>query len=147
MSPALLPASRPLPVVQEWDEERWTAAREGRLVVQRCARCGTLYGFPRPMCARCRSFEHDWLQCAGTGTLYTWTTVHRPFHPAFAELPLTLGIVALGDHPEVHMATNLGQVDPQDPRLRIDAPVEVVFEAIPDTDLVLPQFRLSEAGR
>jgi uncharacterized OB-fold protein len=147
VSPALLPATPPLPVPQEWDEERWVAAAEGRLVVQRCTGCGELHGLPRPMCSQCQSFEHDWVQCAGTATLYTWTTVYRPFHPAFAAMPLTLGIVALDDHPEVHMATNLAQLDPEDPRLRMDAPLAAVFEPIPGTDLVLPQFELSEPDR
>jgi acetyl-CoA acetyltransferase len=35
----------------------WAGAREGRLLIQRCRRCGTYIHLPRPACRTCRSFD------------------------------------------------------------------------------------------
>lgn len=74
----------------------WEAAREGRLVIQRCAECGQLRHYPRLLCSRCFSDRCDWVEASGEGTVHSWTVAHHAFHPAFAdELPYTLVTVDL----------------------------------------------------
>ena len=46
-------ASRPVPTVTDDSAPFWEAARDGRLVAQRCAGCGELHHPPRPECPRC----------------------------------------------------------------------------------------------
>ncbi len=74
----------------------WEAAREGRLVIQRCTECGQLRHYPRLLCSRCFSDQCDWAEASGEGTVHSWTVAHHAFHPAFAdELPYTLVTVDL----------------------------------------------------
>ena len=39
----------------------WRAARERRLVVQRCASCGACQFYPRPFCLACSGLELEWV--------------------------------------------------------------------------------------
>ena len=43
---------------------------------QRCAACGTLLGYPRTLCPGCGGRDLAWVQSAGSGTVYSATTVH-----------------------------------------------------------------------
>jgi uncharacterized OB-fold protein len=50
------------------------AAAEGRLLIRRCAVCGTAYA---PHTARCRDGEDlAWEEASGDGTLVTWAVEH-----------------------------------------------------------------------
>jgi len=49
----------------------------GRFLIQRCGGCGTAVYFPRELCPHCGSAELDWEAPAGTGTVYSVTTVRR----------------------------------------------------------------------
>jgi uncharacterized OB-fold protein len=77
------------------DNEFWfTAAREGRLEIQRCAQCQTLRHPPAPSCPRCRSFEWDSVEASRRCTLHSYTVIHHPKDPAF-DYPLAVGLVDL----------------------------------------------------
>ena len=77
-------ANRILPV----DDDRETggffqAAKEHRLVVKGCDGCGAVLHLPRAYCYHCGSWDTSWHDVEGGGTLYAWTVVERPFHPAY----------------------------------------------------------------
>ena len=56
------PASaRPLPTPTDVSRPFWDGTREERLRLQRCAACGTLRHYPRPLCSRCWSPAVDWV--------------------------------------------------------------------------------------
>ncbi len=85
---------RPLPAPEY--PAYWHALREHRLVAQRCSACGTLRHYPRPLCGSCHSFDYDWAELSGRGTVYSWTVCHHPFHLAFKrEAPYTMLTVTL----------------------------------------------------
>ncbi|MFC5950402.1 Zn-ribbon domain-containing OB-fold protein [Pseudonocardia lutea] len=66
---------RPVP---DRDSARWWAAvAEHRLLLQRCTACGHLRLLPRAGCGRCGSFDWTDQEAAGTGTVVSWTVVHR----------------------------------------------------------------------
>ncbi len=145
--------NRPLPRPGEWDEGFWAAAADGQLVVQACASCDAVRNFPRMMCPKCGSMEIRWIEASGTGTIYTWTVLRREFHPEFSELPMLVAVIALDDHPDVHLFCNLdtspyGDIGPDDPQfdeaVYIGAPVEVTFETY--NGFTMPQFRLKAAA-
>jgi uncharacterized OB-fold protein len=49
-----------------------------------------------------------WTVTNGTGRLYSWTTVHRTFLPAFATVvPYCVGLVALDEDPAVRVTARL----------------------------------------
>ncbi|MFC7497191.1 MULTISPECIES: Zn-ribbon domain-containing OB-fold protein [unclassified Nocardioides] len=110
-------------------------AAEGRLLIQRCADCGTLRHPPGPTCPRCRSFEWDTVESSRRGTLHSWTIAHHPQDPAF-DYPLAVGLLDLEEG--TRLVADIAGV-PHD-ELRIGMPLEVGF-AEHAHGAVLPQLR------
>ena len=59
----------------------WDGAAEGRLVIQRCADCGTLRHPPAPMCGTCGSFAWDVAEASGRGRIVSWMYSLHPNRP------------------------------------------------------------------
>ena len=115
----------------------WEAAREGRLVVQTCANCGTMRFFPSHLCRACGSAEHTWEQVSGKGTIYSITIVHRAPTPAFREnAPYAVALVNLAEGPRM-LANIIGDGALE---AKIGDAVEVCFEMRGDAKV--PQFKL-----
>lgn len=128
--------SRPRPTVTDDIAFFFEGAKQGRLLIQRCAACGRLRHPPVPMCAGCRSLDRDTVEASGRGTVYSYVVVHHPQVPAF-DYPLVVALVELEEG--IRLVSNLVGVDPQ--HVRIGLPVEVEFTAF-DEELTLPQFRV-----
>ncbi len=78
----------------------WEAAGRRELVVQRCGSCGHHQFYPRPFCLACESPDVGWVRAAGTGTIYSMTTVHMQVAPEF-EPPYVVAIVELDEGPRL----------------------------------------------
>jgi uncharacterized OB-fold protein len=78
----------------------WAAATERRLVMQCCTACGRFQFYPRPVCLGCRSDRLEWREVSGRGTVYSATTVHLRYDPAF-EPPYTVAMVELDEGPRL----------------------------------------------
>jgi uncharacterized OB-fold protein len=109
------------------------------LRVQRCRSCGSHVFIPRPVCTSCLSEELDWVESSGRGTLYSFTTVHRPQRPEF-DVPYTVVIVELEEG--WHMLSNLVDVAPDE--IAIGMPLEVCFREM-TPEISLPAFRPAAA--
>ena len=72
-----------VPVPDELTAFFWTGAAQGKLLIQRCDRCGFYVHWPRPCCKRCNSFELTPAEVSGRGTLYSYTVGVQAFHPWF----------------------------------------------------------------
>lgn len=119
----------------------WEGARRGELLFQRCKGCAQVVFHPRAVCPYCLSGELAWEQSAGRGKIYSFTLQYVPLHrESQAPLPQVLGIVELDEG--FHMFTAIDETDFS--RLKIDARVEVYFDAVAE-DLSLPKFRLVAA--
>jgi uncharacterized OB-fold protein len=128
-------ALRPRPALNADNAFWFEAARDRRLVIQRCTGCKTLRHPPGPACPQCHGFGWDTVDAGGHGTVYSYVVAHHPRHPAF-EYPLLVAVVALEEG--TRLITNLVGVRPED--VRIDMPVTLDWlEA--DPDLTLPVFR------
>jgi uncharacterized OB-fold protein len=103
--------------------------------VQRCDACGGLVFIPQALCTHCQGGPLTWVESRGRGTLYSFTTVHRPPRPEFG-VPYTVAIVELDEG--FHMLTNL--IDCPAEEMRIGMPVEVTFRRMSD-EITLPLFR------
>lgn len=126
-------------IPQVTDELRpfFEGARNGRLVVQKCDACGKLRFPPAVVCAECMSRNLSWVAVSGRGTVYSYTIMHRAYHPAFAgKLPYALVVVELEEGGKI--TSNVVGIDPH--RLKCGMPVEVTFENITD-EVVLPKFK------
>jgi uncharacterized OB-fold protein len=117
--------AKPLPQLDNVNEEYWKAAREGRLLIQECTKCGNRQWYPRALCTRCGA-EPQWLESAGRGTIHTYTVVRQQGIPAFkAELPYVIAMVELEEGPMI-----FGSMPGTDPdTVSIGLPVEVYFVA------------------
>jgi len=114
----------------------WDGLDEHRLRLQRCADCGKVRHYPRPVCDACWSMHADWVDASGTGTVHSWTITHYAFHPGLkGDLPYILLTV---DLPEgVRMNARARGIAAAD--LRLGMPVRVAFETVKD-GLTLPVF-------
>jgi uncharacterized OB-fold protein len=122
----------------------WDAAKEHRLVVQRCDECGYYVHWPQLLCPHCHSERLSPAEVSGKGTVYSFTIVHHVFHPGFAsDVPYSLAIIELEEQPGLRLLANV--VDCPNDALYIGMPVEVTFE---DRDgYTLPQFRPAVEAR
>jgi uncharacterized OB-fold protein len=137
MADRFFPDGMPPPLADTITLPFWQAAAEHRLVVQRCGDCGTTRHPPAPVCAVCRSDAVDWQELSGRGSVYTYTSVHRPIAAA-QELPFVIAVIALEGSGGLRMISNLVGVDPAD--VAIGMPVELVWEDMSD-DVAIPRFR------
>jgi uncharacterized protein len=134
-------ATRPEPVATAETRPYWDAAREGRLVVQRCAGCGRHQFYPRAFCVSCLADSLEWVPARGTGYIYTFTICCIAANPAMTA-PYAVALVDLDEG--VRMLANIVDCDIE--RIRTGARVQVRFERISD-EFTLPQFTLQEEGR
>jgi hypothetical protein len=104
-------------MVQAETAAYWQAADEGRLLVKRCSACGEFHHYPRDLCPFCLSDATEWVEAAGTGTVYSFSTMGQ------GEAAYTLAYVTLDEGPT--MLTNLVGADPS--AFAIGQPVRVVF--------------------
>jgi uncharacterized OB-fold protein len=131
------PVPSPTPDTQPY----WDGLNQGRLLLQRCADCGKVRHYPRPICDTCWSMNAAWIEASGQGTVHSWTISHHAFHPGFrGDLPYVLLTV---DLPEgVRMNAQARGIDPAS--LRVGLPVRVAFERVSE-ELTLPVFKAARS--
>jgi uncharacterized OB-fold protein len=112
----------------------WDGAKDGRLLIQRCAACGALRHPPRPMCPQCRSLTWDTFESSGRGTVYSFVMPRHPQFPFF-DNDYIVALIELEEG--TRLVSNLVDVAPQD--ARIGMPVVVRFDEF-DDGVVLPVF-------
>jgi len=128
-------ALRPRPAINLDNAFWFEAAREHRLVIQRCADCKSLRHPPGPCCPQCGSFDWDTVQASGDGHVHSYVVNHHPRHPAF-DYPLVVAVIELAEG--TRLIANMTGVAPQD----VEVGMPVVLDWIdPDPDLSLPAFR------
>lgn len=131
---------KPMPEISAETRPYWDGLAARRLLLQRCAACGTIRHYPRPLCAECHAFGHDWVEAKGTATVHSWTVAHHAFHPAFRGLPPFALVTA--DLPEgVRILAPLRDAEPG--VLRIGLPLRIGFEEN-GQGLTLPVVRPAE---
>jgi uncharacterized OB-fold protein len=135
---------RPIPIADTLSAPFWEAARDRRLVVQRCQSCGHYNHPPRPFCDSCLGQALNFEPVSGRGAVYTFTVMHQGDVAGFEdEAPFVNVVVELVEQPLLLMVANLGVGERE--RVRIGAAVEVCFEERAE-GVVVPQFRLTGAG-
>jgi len=138
---------RPDPTSED-DARFWAALRDGELRIQRCTACGAFRHPPGPVCPACGASTSDWPVVAGTGEVWSFTTIHPPTLPAFAD-QVPYGAVVVRLDVGVFLVSNL--VDCPVDELAIGARVELaVTRVVAGTeagdDFALPLFRRTQPG-
>lgn len=132
-SPPPVPASVPRPLVGPDDAYFWAGIAEGRLLLERCGRCGRIRQPPGPMCPDCGPAPTEVFAPEPRGRVLSWIVPRHPpaAHPA-------QGIVVLVELTcGARLVLNLRDADPDTPRL--DLPVEVFVDTL--DGVALPQAR------
>jgi uncharacterized OB-fold protein len=131
------PYKLPLPKARGRAAEFYGFCKNHELRFQRCTNCGRWRHVPRDMCAKCGSFNWEWAQSSGKGTLFSWTTATQPMMPQFAEsVPYSPAVVELEEG--VRLVTWLMDVKPEE--LELGMPLQVVFDDV-TPEVTLPKFR------
>jgi uncharacterized protein len=129
-------------VVDQWTEPFWDACRAHRLVVPRCADCGTTRFPPGPFCPACRSQGVDWVELPGTGAVYSYTIVSRSLTPEMDDsIPYAPAVIELDGADGRRLVSCV--VDAPLENLRVGARVRVSWEDRPD-GVSVPRFVLDE---
>jgi uncharacterized protein len=130
--------NRPIPVPDERSAPFFEAAKEGRLLIKKCASCSSFLAPQREMCDTCTSENLEWAESSGRGTIYSYVFMHQLLHPAFRdEIPYNAIVVELEEGPR--MTSNL--VGTPDRDIRVGLPVEAVFEQVGE-EVFVPKFRV-----
>lgn len=128
---------RPLPRRRGFGAEFYAFCKNHELRFQRCKGCGTWRHVPREMCAKCASPEWAWERSSGRGKVFSWTTVTQPMMPQFADaVPYSPVVIELEEG--IRMVSWVVDASPNE--LRLDLPVEVVFDDV-TSEVTLPKFR------
>ncbi len=128
--------NKPIPAVTAELKPFFDAAKQHKLVVQRCSGCGAYRFPPRAICSTCLSQEAEWVPVSGEGEVFSFNVMHQIYHPGFApEAPYAVVLIKLKEGAK--MISNLTGVAPPD--IKIGMPVKAVFETVSD-DVTLPKF-------
>ena len=118
----------PSPPVNPENKAFFDAARDGKLMLGRCKSCKEFHYYPRAVCPFC-SGPAELVAAKGRGKVYSYSVMRRVAEPyAIAYVALDEGVSVL---------TNLVDCDPD--RIRIDAPVRVVFKPAEGGEMI-PMF-------
>ncbi|WP_240372055.1 Zn-ribbon domain-containing OB-fold protein [Brevibacterium zhoupengii] len=91
---------RPGLVTTPLSQPFWDLANDGEFAIQNCVDCGHRQHYPRNICINCWSENLTWMTAAGTGTVWTFTVVEKPGHPAWApDTPYVIALVELDEGP------------------------------------------------
>jgi hypothetical protein len=133
---------KPVPVVNPWARPFWEAARDHKLVIQKCKDCDQYVFYPRIACPHCFSDELTWVQASGKGKIYTYSVVVSNAPSAFVQdMPYVIAVIRLDEG--VQMLSNVVDCNPEE--VTCDMPVEVTFEKL-DEEFTLPKFRPVKKG-
>jgi uncharacterized protein len=98
----------PAPVVNADSKAYWEAADRRELLLKRCSTCGKAHFPPRHLCPTCWSEQLEWTRSCGSGTVYTFTVMHRAPMPAFVKrVPYVVALIDLDEGPRL-MANIIG---------------------------------------
>ncbi|MEU7811714.1 OB-fold domain-containing protein [Pseudonocardia sp. NPDC049154] len=111
--------------LDQFSVEFYRGLLEGRLLVARCADCGTHHTPLRPLCPSCWSTAVSPTAVSGRGIIHLLTLLHQgppgvPYSP-----PWPLAAVELAEQPGLRITATLVDTPPE--RQRIGVPVELAW--------------------
>lgn len=131
---------KPHPIVSPLTQPYWDAIAQGELALQRCADCRHWIHFPEPRCPHCGGHTLRFEPVSGTGTIETFSIIHRSFVAGFDAEPYAIAWVALPEQAGLRVMCNI--VNCALERVCIGAAVTLCFEQRGDFGDI-PQFTLT----
>lgn len=99
----------------------FAALAAGRLTIQRCPACGVHVFYPRELCPHCHADTLDWVEPAGTGTVYSTSTVRRK-----AEHGGDYGVSLIDLDEGVRMMSRVDGIAPTDVKIGMRVRAEII---------------------
>ncbi|HLF76790.1 MAG TPA: Zn-ribbon domain-containing OB-fold protein [Dehalococcoidia bacterium] len=128
---------KPRPDLEGPGAPYWQAAREHKLVCQKCSECGTYLFPPTAICENCLFSRLEWVKLSGKGTVWSFIIMHQKYYNSFADdLPYNIAVVRSAEGPK--FLTNLVGIENED--IKVEMPVEVYFDDVAE-DLTLPKWK------
>jgi hypothetical protein len=104
----------------------WDAVHDGRLELQKCARCGRHQHYPRRLCRYCSSEAVSFVATSGVGRVFASTVVHRSNTSHMrAMVPYRLALVRTDEGPLVFALLDVAADQP-------GSLTDIVVEVDPD---------------
>lgn len=128
---------KPLPLPTKWSQPFWDAAKEHKLTLKKCSKCGNIDHPPYLYCTNCMADEHEWIEASGKAKLvaYAINEFGVPF-PFWEDLPYVVAMIDLPEGPR--MISNIVECD-QD-KLENGMDLEVVWDDVSE-DISLPKWK------
>lgn len=80
----------------------WEGCREGQFLLHRCNTCNRHY-WPASRCIEHGSQNMTWVETSGTGTVHTYTVLHRALTKSMKDkVPFAVAVVQLDEGPFYH---------------------------------------------
>jgi uncharacterized OB-fold protein len=128
---------KPLPRITDDNRQYWEYCKNHELRMQKCFQCAYIRFPCSILCPKCHSMEAQWVKLSGKGVIYSYVIYRRAYHPAYQnDIPYVVAIIQLIEGPR--MESNI--IDCKMERLKIDLPVEVIFEDVTEK-VALPKFK------
>lgn len=129
-------ATRPKPLVDNWNRPFWDATARGELHLQRCTATGKCFFPPAPVSPFTGRPDWEWITASGRGELWSFVVFHQNYFAGMKdELPYPVAMVKLAEGP--FLLTNLVDMGGTEPK--IGMALSVRFPGGPE-GFVLPQF-------
>lgn len=128
--------AKTLPAITEENRPFWDAARQRRLVMQRCTACGHIRYPIQALCPGCLSDQLEWTEISGRGTVLAVVVYHQAFNAAWkSDVPYNVVLVQLEEGPRMYgnVTGAAGNA------VQVGDPVRAVFMPVSD-DVVVPRF-------
>jgi uncharacterized OB-fold protein len=133
---------RPVPVPTELTQPFWDAAKEQKLVIQKCAACGSLVFPMRARCNVCSSAEPlGWSEVEGKGHIDVHLIIRDSRIRGFRSAqPINFAIIRLDQDPGINFLSNLPGTPPGE--FEDGMPVEAVYAAVENSDQLIPEWQI-----
>jgi uncharacterized protein len=93
--------TKPLPALDPVSRPFWSAAAQGRLLIQRCPDCGHRQHYPRALCTSCGATP-EWAEASGRGSVHTFTVIRQNGAKGFSDdVPYVVAILELEEGPRM----------------------------------------------
>ena len=132
---------KPLPKKQPENAPLWEGLARHEFHVPKCDDCGAWNWVPYPACRSCLSESLTWTRLSGTGSLFSYTIIHRGLGDFQKDVPYVVALVEMdtpgGDRDVIVLGNTVGI--PHD-KLQVGMPLKMAFKDIEGEDVTLWEF-------
>ena len=129
-------ARKPRPTIDPDSKTYWEAAKSNKLMIQHSIDTNEYFLYSKQLTNTQDSINIEWKEVSGLGEIYSYTIIHSPAGPAFAnEVPYVVASITLNEGARIISNIITDNIDD----ISIGDKVRVVFEK-QDDEFTIPKF-------